>query len=116
MKRCSQPGCRNKRSSNKLCPKHAMKAWRAANPEKAAYSILRNNARRRGKTFKLTFEEFLEYNAKTRYTELKGIGADDQTIDRVRNEIGYQADNIQPLSLSANAAKGWKPINDNIEF
>lgn len=41
----------------------------------------------------------------------KGRSKESITIDRVDNNKGYVAGNIQPLSNSSNSAKGTRPMN-----
>jgi hypothetical protein len=109
IKYCGKPrkvGC-------KVCCKHATQAWRLSNPERAAYMIHKHNAIRRGKIYTLTFEQFLHFCKTSKYLELKGRNADDLSIDRIYNERGYEAGNIQPLTVSNNSKKGiWNPISN----
>ena len=58
-RQCNMPGCTKKAAPGKRkCWAHVKAKYRADNPVKAAYQNLRTSARRRGKEFTLTFEEF----------------------------------------------------------
>lgn len=74
-------------------------------PEKYAYANLRTNAKRRGKYFDLTFEQFMKFVNKSGYMELKGRGALCLTIDRIKNELGYTYKNIRAILLIENVFK-----------
>jgi len=82
-----------------------MRRWRKNNPMNAAYNNLKNNAKRRGKPFELTFEQFKQFAIKTEYIAKKGISATSYTIDRINEELGYTIDNIQVLQNSDNIKK-----------
>lgn len=72
-----------------------------------AYSVLKNNARRRGKEFTLTMQEFVDFCEETGYMEGKGSSRLSLSVDRIDHNKGYVAGNIQVLSLSENGAKGY---------
>jgi hypothetical protein len=65
-----------------------------------------NNAKRRGKVFTLTLEEFEKFCQETDYIAKKGVKKKSLTIDRERNEEGYTVDNIRALPNDENARKG----------
>jgi hypothetical protein len=72
---------------------------------KAAFQNLRTNAKRRGKLFAITFEEFAIFCQRTQYLTNKGKRKDSFSIDRKQNHLGYTLDNIQVLTLSQNTIK-----------
>lgn len=72
---------------------------------KAAFQTLRQNARRRGKEFTLTFEDFEAFCYAFDYIAGKGRKAKSYTVDRIDNEKGYTRDNIQMLTKSDNVKK-----------
>ena len=72
------------------------------------YRNLKISARRRGKAFDLTFEQFQTFAVETDYINKRGIQAYDYTIDRKDNKRGYVIDNIAILTNSQNASKGTK--------
>jgi hypothetical protein len=74
---------------------------------RASYNTLRYNAKRRGKAFDLTFEQFKEFCRKTNYINKKGKTASSYSIDRIRPAEGYTVDNIQVLTLAANSLKKY---------
>lgn len=79
--------------------------WIKKNPIRAAYLDLKNNAKRRGKDFKLTFEQFKQFCIKTKYIDVKGRGKESYHIDRIDENKGYTIDNIQILTNSQNVKK-----------
>jgi hypothetical protein len=67
-KRCKTPGCRNKRALHRsVCHKCASRKYRENNPMRASYQHLKDNAKRRGIYFDLTFEEFVQFCYETDY-------------------------------------------------
>lgn len=102
--KCITAYCRND-TTTKLCSKCQKRIYRAKYPEKAAYQNLRSSAKRRGKAFDLTYEEFLRFAIKTDYVTRKGKTRHSLSIDRIRNEEGYHKDNIRVLPLGQNSSK-----------
>lgn len=103
---CSRLYCTNKKyRSGNLCSKHRKRKYRQENKLKAAYQNLRTNAKRRGKEFSITLEEFEKFCIKTEYIKRKGRSKDSYSIDRINDEKGYTIDNITILSISKNIKK-----------
>lgn len=104
---CAAPHCRHQtRRKNRLCSRCMMRAWRAANPMKAAYAHLKHNAKRRGKEFSLTSEQFAEWwklNMLAMFP--RGQNGDAISVDRIDQSRGYSLDNIQALTVSENSRK-----------
>lgn len=106
---CKHAFCRKKRIKDCYeCATHIKRAYAKRHPVKYAWMVLRNNAKRRGKTFTLTFDEFCAFNKKENYVEQKGIHADDLSIDRKDNDKGYSKNNIQALTVGENSSKSDK--------
>jgi len=93
-----------------MCSAEYTQSWRQRNPIRASYLNLKNNAKRRGKEFTLTFAEFQQFAVKNQIVYGKKRTADTWSIDRVNPELGYSVDNIQRLTLSQNTAKRWVDI------
>jgi hypothetical protein len=74
-------------------------------PERYAYSILKNNAKRRGKIFTISYEYFLKFVIKHEYIAGKGITKHGLHIDRKKEHLGYIEGNLQVLSNTANIKK-----------
>lgn len=104
MKKCASLYCQ-RQTQEKYCPCCAKRNYRAKYPMKAAYQNLRSNAKRRGKVFQITFEEFALFCRRTQYITYKGKKKDSYSIDRPKNHLGYTLDNMQILTLSANSIK-----------
>jgi hypothetical protein len=89
-----------------------MRSWRQTNPVKAAFSTIKESARKRRIPFALTMAGFTEFCTKSGYLDLKGRFADCLQVDRKDHRLGYTDDNIQPLVASENCRKGqWEKKN-----
>lgn len=100
---CSVPGCLNHRAKDRSkCNVHFLRDYRSRNQVKYLYWNLKSNAKRRGKEFSLTYEEFEGFCVKTGYDKLKGTTASSMTIDRINPLEGYHKDNIRAITLSEN--------------
>ena len=104
--KCSTPYCRNSaRKSKKVCHKCTKRKWRKKYPLKACYQNLKCNAKRRGKAFSLTYEEFLLVIDGTGYIDGHGRYAKNYSIDRADNNKGYSYDNARVVTVSENSTK-----------
>ena len=81
------------------------KEYRINNPLKYSFQTLKDNAKRRGKEFKLTFNEFKKFAIKTDYLNKKGISAQAYHIDRIDEAKGYTVENIRIVTNSENVKK-----------
>ena len=105
---CATKGCRSVAYKGKFCNKCKTDRYRKRNPIKASFYILKENAKRRGKPFDLTFDQFKEFVIKTEYIKKKGIFSESYHIDRIDESLGYTIDNIQLLTNSQNVRKYLK--------
>lgn len=83
---------------------------------KACFQTLRQNARRRGKSFTITFEYFQRFCYRTNYIAGKGRTRESYSIDCVINELGYVQGNLKVRPLGLNAAKGTKPLTKRLVY
>lgn len=74
------------------------------------FQTLKDNAKRRGKKFELTYDQFSVFAIKNKLLMGKGRTAESYTVDRIRNWEGYHIDNIQRLTLAQNASKGSRKL------
>lgn len=103
---CVAYRCMHKHSArDRFCHKHRKRFQKDNNPLVYCYGYLKQNAKRRGKAFDLTLEEFKKFCDETDYLELKGKLGKSASIDRIDNTKGYSYDNIRVLSLSDNTKK-----------
>lgn len=110
--KCGTPYCRNEKApGRKICHKCRARRQAISNPVGYAYNNLKQNAKRRGKYFDLTLEEFTEFCRSTDYIDKKGKSRKSYSIDRIDNSKGYTISNIQILTLSENSKK-----SDNLPF
>lgn len=104
---CVSHGCTSPPTErDRFCAKHSKKWQRLHNPLAYCFANLKQNAKRRGKDFGLTIDQFKKFCEDTNYLKLKGKGKKSASIDRIDPNRGYFIDNIQILSLSDNASKG----------
>lgn len=105
--KCKTKWCRNDRAKGRtICHKCHSRNFKQRNPDAYYFNALRNNARRRGKEFNLTLEEFRSFCQVTDYLALKGKTKFDMSVDRIDNNKGYHLENMQVLTLSENGIKG----------
>ncbi len=112
-------GCRKQAKQGRFCWSCLKSRYAEANPIKYAYQTLRLNAKRRGKVFELTLEQFTEFAIETDYINKRGRSRSSYHIDRIDETRGYSADNIQPLTNEENIKKSWKArrlIQGNYNF
>jgi hypothetical protein len=83
---------------------------RSKDPLRYSYLNLKHNAKRRGKAFELSFEDFKAFCRETNYLAGKGKTITSYSIDRIDNDKGYVLGNIRILSVSDNAKKGTKKL------
>ena len=106
---CAAHGCLTRvREKDLLCSKHVHRRRKIKDPCKYTYHVLKSNARRRGKEFKLTLREFRMFCQETKYLENKGRRPGDYTIDRIDASKGYEITNIQVITLYENSSKGYE--------
>jgi hypothetical protein len=103
--KCFTKKCRKPAKSGKYCYSCRQKRYKEKNPEYYAFYVLKNNAKRRGVVFGLTFEDFKKFAIKTNYMKKKGTGSESLHIDRIDEKKGYFKGNIQVLSNSDNVKK-----------
>ncbi len=110
---CVAKGCKNKqyiyrgKKHDRFCTKHRRQQGKEANPARYHYDLLKNNAKRRGKEFSISFQYFKSFCEETKYLELKGKGAKNLSIDRDNDELGYVEGNLKVLTLAHNTKKKY---------
>lgn len=118
---CRSKYCRNKapKGSN-YCYACQKRRYREKNPLRSSFQNLKDNAKRRGKEFSLSFDEFKKFAVKTGYINRKGKSKEGLHIDRIDVNKGYCIDNIQVLTNSDNVKKYWRfeynPVTLNLEM
>ena len=104
---CVMHRCRRVAESGKTrCHTCQSRLKRIRNPLYYAFENLRRSARQRGIGFELSREEFAQFCMEHGYLEKKGPTSECMTIDRIDKNGSYRKDNIQPLSMHDNVAKG----------
>ncbi len=87
------------------CSRCRSRRWKDKFPLHYSYKQLRNDAKRRQKEFSLTRDEYISFAIKTDYAKRKGKTSLSLSIDRIDNNRGYSADNIQAMTLAENSRK-----------
>ena len=106
---CSVSGChRPAAPSRTICHTHKKQRDKIRDPIATAYRTLKNNARRRHKTFTISKEEFRQWYIKNNLGVVRGRKHGQYSIDRVQNLGGYSIDNIALVTVEFNAKKGTK--------
>lgn len=107
--KCKTESCINETAPNRtICNKCRTRNYREKYPLKYIYDTVKANAKRRGKEFTLTLEQFSTFCNKTGYDAKKGKTSDSLSIDRRNPLNGYSEDNIRAITLSDNT----KVMND----
>jgi heterodisulfide reductase subunit C len=88
-----------------MCYKCISRKYRENNPIQSSFQNLKTNAKRRGKEFTLTFNEFKKFAIETNYIFGKGRSKTSFHIDRIDEILGYCITNIQILTNSENTKK-----------
>lgn len=105
-RRESRPASRGGPYMHRLCSMHAKQLSRLRDPAKALFYEMRSNAKRRGKEWSLTLEQFRSIVAQQDYLDNRGCTKHCLHLDRKKNHLGYHFDNIQIITCSENVAKG----------
>jgi hypothetical protein len=105
MKRCHTPHCRNEAKRGRFCSTCVSRKYRQKYPLKASFRAWRDNAKRRGKDFDITFDQFKDFAIKTDYYKKRGIRSHSLHLDRIDEKKGYTLDNLQVLPNRANIRK-----------
>jgi hypothetical protein len=109
--KCSTPYCRGTaRTGRRRCNTCQTRICRKNNPVRYAYDTLKANARRRGKPFTITFEQFWEFCYEYPYMAGKGRSGVSFGIDCIIAEKGYVPGNLQLLSNRENSRKGKRVL------
>lgn len=106
IKSCATEGCSNPAYLNKnYCAGCRSRKWREKHLLNYWFLALRGNAKRRGKIFTLTFEQFSKFCETTGYDKFKGREASCLSVDRIAPEKGYTFENIRAITVSNNSKK-----------
>lgn len=115
---CRTKYCRkNKAKTGHYCYSCVRRKYNQRHPLRNAYHVLKNNAKRRGKPFTITMDEWLQWCKKHDYTPTGGKPSWPEfrsrpSVDRIKSRYGYHIWNIQKLSVSDNSKKSDKwPTN-----
>lgn len=103
-KKCKTKGCKNKAMKDRtICCTCKSKRYKEKYVLNYIFQTLKDNAKRRGKDFTLTLDEFKEFCEKTGYDKKRGKTAWSLSIDRRDPCLGYSKDNIRAITLSDNS-------------
>lgn len=116
MRICDDCGGTAYRNRN-VCNTCKNNRFKKNNPHKYFYGKLKNNAKRRGKEFTITLEDFIEFCQDTEYLDGKGRGATSFHIDRDDETKGYVKGNLKKRTNIENVRKyiEWSGKNEHGE-
>jgi hypothetical protein len=104
--KCITPFCtKKKKKRGHICASCAIERYRKNHPIRYAYQVLKNNAKRRGKEFTLSFSYFELLVKQNDYMNKKGTKSKSLQIDRKLELGGYTDDNVQCITLRENRYK-----------
>ena len=110
-RRCSSKHCRrDARKGRTICTTCDSRKRRATNPMFSAYRAKRHNARRKGKLFTITFEDFKQFCYRYPYMAGKGRSGVSFGIDCIDPAKGYVPGNLQLLTNAENSRKGKRVL------
>jgi len=112
MKECATDICTNTAKRGRYCFKCISRKRKEKDPVREAYHKLKSNAKRRGKYFDLTLEQFRCFCIKTKYISKRGRERDSYHIDREDESGGYTINNIQLLTNRDNVIKYKKYVGE----
>lgn len=107
-KKCTTKRCPRPQQKGLYCYRCAHRNYKAKYPYHYYYYQARSNAKRRGIPFLLSLAQFKsiwQAHPKAWKEKLEGNTYRTWTLDRVDNNLPYQLDNIQVLTLHANVIK-----------
>jgi hypothetical protein len=87
---------------------HERNLRRLKDPARVLFYEKRSDAKRRGKDWSLTLEQFREVVAQQDYLDCRGNTRHCLHLDRIDNTRGYHMDNIQIITCTENVVKGNK--------
>lgn len=106
---CKVKGCRGRTksgtSNGQFCRRCREHRYKLTHPYAYSLNKLRNNAKRRGIPFDLSLEEWIMFCDLTGYVDAHGRGAEDLSVDREKDELGYTLSNIRAVTVSVNSRK-----------
>ncbi len=104
--KCETKNCRKTAApKRRVCYSCSVKRYKDRNPVRYAFSVMKNNAKRRGKAFEISFEYFKKFVIDTSYMAGKGITKTGLHIDRIKEELGYIEGNLQVITNTQNVKK-----------
>lgn len=108
--------CGKDSKGRKKCSTCRCKETRYNNELRYVYLTTLHNAKRRNIPFLMSIEDFKILCEVTGYLHKRGIGAEDATLEREENDIGYVMGNVSVIPKSENSrreqrrrkdCKGW---------
>ena len=84
------------------------RAWKAQNPERRAYQAHKDNARRRGVVFILTFKEWMTIWRSSGKWEQRGRYKGQYVMARLRDQGSYAVGNVHVCTTEENLLERWR--------
>lgn len=107
-RRCNTPRCkREPYVKRRYCCTCLRRKAKTLNPVGYHFDALKQNAKRRGKEFTITLDQYREFATTHGLFDATGRKRTNRTIDRIDPDRGYHIDNIQVLTISENSRKKY---------
>lgn len=127
MAKCLTPDCKKEAvKGRKICNTCKSKIFRSKDQVRYFLANLKRSAIKRHIPFDLELEEFRSWATKVNFRFGIKKHGDRDSVDRIRNNEGYNINNIQKLTVSQNSKKyhahdkqeygGYKPIDVDVKF
>ena len=127
MAHCTTLDCKNEAVSGRtICNTCKSKAFRSKDQVRYFLANLKRSAIKRHIPFDLELEEFRAWTVKVKFRFGIKKHGDRDSVDRIRNNEGYNITNIQKLTVSQNSKKyhnhdkkeygGYKPFETGADF
>lgn len=92
--------------SGRICATCGSKRFKEEHLIKYTFNKIKQRAKARGISFKLTHEQFEKFCYNYKYIQKKGKEKDSYSIDRIDYSKGYVLGNVRAITLSENSKKG----------
>lgn len=108
LSKCVTKYCKRKRRKHSTkCYTCLSREYRKKNPFRYSYQAFKDNAKRRGKEFLVTYQEYVDFGLKHHLFRPDGTRYNNMTIDRLDCTKGYHVENMQVLTCIENSRKRY---------
>ena len=113
---CCIAHCRKQRNRGRLCYKHRQEVYKLRHPLRYFFNNHRQNAKRRGKVWSLSFEQYaLLWKLSGRLPHVKSDGMM-WAIDRIDESRGYEWGNVRIVDFMTNSLRIAETNPEEVEM